>query len=458
MYDAVSHAESKPTKARHIVLMYLCSLTFILYLDRVCISQAASAIRADLRLEKTEMSYVFVAFSIAYGAFMVPVGRLGDKWGSRSVLIAMVLLWSLFTALTGLVGGLVSLIVIRFIFGAAEAGAMPNCARVVSRWYPPTGRGLPQGLINTTALVGGAIAPVITVYTMLAVEHWINPVVAAWGYHAVGWRWAFFIFGVLGGAWVVLFAWWYRDDPNTHPAVNDAERKLITAGGESKLPSLTQEPVPWGIVVRSPNVLWLSTILICAAFASYSYMTWFPSYVEEGLGRSKETAGWLTSFVMGGGAAGSMIGGWAVDRLLSRSGGNKRVRCWLGTTVMGCSALLVQGALLFDDAEMRAALMALAFFCSMFQIAAWWGVITDVSGKHVAVMFGLMNGLGTFGAMGAQLLFGMLSDSLAKRGYVGKAQWDPSFDVLSVVLLIGAIAWGLVRPERSVVEPRAVPS
>ena len=118
----------RPSNARYTVLGFMCSLAFVLYLDRICISQAATDIMADLNLSNTAFGYVAAAFTISYALFEVPIGWWGDKYGSRGVLARIVIAWSIFTAMTGAAFGFVSLIAIRFLFGAGEAGAFPNTA------------------------------------------------------------------------------------------------------------------------------------------------------------------------------------------------------------------------------------------------------------------------------------------------------------------------------------------
>src|SRR5581483_10582071 len=94
---------SPATRVRYGVLALLCALAFVLYIDRICISKAAPAIREEFGLSKTAMGVVFAAFTVAYGLFEVPTGRWGDRFGSRGVLTRIVLWWSAFTALTGCV-------------------------------------------------------------------------------------------------------------------------------------------------------------------------------------------------------------------------------------------------------------------------------------------------------------------------------------------------------------------
>src|SRR5260370_39810665 len=185
-----SEFPTQATRVRYRVLGWLCSLSFILYIDRRWISKGAPQIEEELGITYREMGFVFGAFTVAYGLFEIPTGRWGDRFGSRGVLTRIVLWWSAFTILTGCVwkfsldsgycirlpliqtpvpvlfNGLLLLLLIRFLFGAGEAGALPNAARVVARWFPVGGRGPAQGMINTSALIGGAVAPVIAAYVM----------------------------------------------------------------------------------------------------------------------------------------------------------------------------------------------------------------------------------------------------------------------------------------------------
>src|SRR3954468_2964231 len=138
---------SRPTRARGRVLGFAFLLAVVTYLDRICISAAAPFIMADLHLTVLQMSIVFSAFTLAYSLFEIPSGWLGDVRGPRRVLTRIVLWWSAFTMLTGAAGGFRSLVAIRFLFGAGEAGAFPNVARSFSRWFPVRERGRANGVM-----------------------------------------------------------------------------------------------------------------------------------------------------------------------------------------------------------------------------------------------------------------------------------------------------------------------
>ena len=126
----------KPTHARYWVVVFALTLAMIMYIQRVAISQAIVPIAADLKLDQGEKGLVLGAFGLSYALFEIPMGLLGDKLGVRWVLSQLVLVWSAFTALTGAAWNLMSLWIIRFLFGAGEAGCFPNLTRMLSAWLP----------------------------------------------------------------------------------------------------------------------------------------------------------------------------------------------------------------------------------------------------------------------------------------------------------------------------------
>jgi MFS transporter, ACS family, glucarate transporter len=425
------------TRVRYGVLAFLCALSFILYIDRICISQAVLPIRSELGITEPQMGYVLGAFTVAYGLFEVPTGRWGDRYGSRGVLTRVVIWWSVFTALTGAAGGLVMLLVVRFLFGAGEAGALPNACRVIARWFPPGGRGFAQGMVVTSAQVGGALAPVGTAYLI----------------KAVGWRASFAIFGSLGAAWAAAFYVWYRDDPAQHPAVNEAESRLITGGMNSSRPAEVHPPVPWSRILTNPTVWLMGAIMASASALGYMYFSWYPTYLQDARAVSPVQSGWLSGLVLAGGAAGGISGGVLSDYVVRRTGLRRWARRGLGVGGLGVGALALVASVRVDDPVASAWLAALASFSAQVQLSSWWAVVTEISGRHVGVMFGLMNSMGVPGAVASQLFVGYFIHWLGEFGYTGRARWDPAFYVFAAVLLGGALCWLFVNAARRVDEP-----
>jgi MFS family permease len=178
---------------RYRILIFLFFLILITYLDRICISVVGVRIKSEFNLNNEKFSWVLAAFSLAYAISEIPAGALGDRIGQRRILIRIVLWWSLFTALTGITTGLVTLIIVRFLFGMGEAGALPTMSGVISRWLPANelSRGLSASLIGQTA--GAAVAPFIVV-TLAA---------------SFGWRSTFFVNAFINGFWWFRYWFWF---------------------------------------------------------------------------------------------------------------------------------------------------------------------------------------------------------------------------------------------------------
>ena len=439
--NVASKDTERPTRARYGVLAFLSSLALILYLDRVCIGQAVTAIEADLGLSDTEMGWVLGAFVVAYGLFELPTGHWGDRHGSRGVLTRIVLWWSAFTILTGVATGLWTLIAIRFLFGAGEAGAFPNIARVLARWFPAEQRGRAQAIAITSAMLGGALAP-------KAAAHLIQ-----W----IGWRWTFALFGSLGMAWAAAFYSWFRDDPCQHPAVNDAERGLIASAAGAMPEAEQHPPIPWNLILASPNVWLMGLIQTCASFTWYMLMNWYPTYLIKARGAGEIEAGGLSSLVLAGAAVGTLGGGFINDWLVRRTGSRR----WTYSGY-GAAALILASAFLLASIHCQSPLAgsfcaALAAMSALSQQACWWGITTEISGKHLGALFGLMNSLGVPGALVSTVFLGRFADWMGGLGYKGRAQWDPAFYVYAGVLVVGGVCFLLVNCTRSAVSTRARP-
>jgi MFS family permease len=451
------------THVRYGVLVFLCVLAFLFYIDRTCISKAAGSIATDLGLSNTQMGIVFAAFTVAYGLFEIPTGRWGDRFGSRGVLTRIVLWWSAFTALTGCIwkfsldsgyrlrlpflglevplvfDSLMLLVLVRFLFGAGEAGGLPNAARVIARWFPPGARGPAQGWVNTSTVLGATATPVLAAYLI----EWI------------GWRWSFIGFGLLGVPWAVSFYLWFRDDPAQHPAVNEAERQRIRGGVGSPASNAGTDhpPVPWRQVLTSANTWLTGGVMSCTAFVSYVYFFWYPSYLEQGRGLTNIASGWLSSLVLAGGAAGCLLGGYLADWVVRHTGSRRWSRRLIGCGGLSVAALCLVASVQSGSAPLAAGLTGLASFSAYLTLPTWWAVVTDISGKHIGAIFGLLNSLGVPGAVGSQLFFGRFVDWMKAHGHAGREQWDPGFYVCAAVLLLGACSWLWIDGTRSVVEP-----
>jgi sugar phosphate permease len=444
----------RPTRVRYGVMGYLCALAFVLYIDRICIGQAGTAMKAELGLSNFQWGLVGVAFQVAYAIFEPTTGHWGDRYGSRRVLIRIVLWWSAFTALTGAVrnfsfvlipgiavNSFVLLLVIRFLFGAGEAGALPNAARVIAVWFPPGNRGPPQALISTCAQIGGATAPAVAAYFIQSPY--------------VGWRWSFVIFGSLGVVWAWLFARWFRDDPGNHPQVNDAERQYILKGravaGRPGPVISGEHRIPWRLVFANPNIWLLGLVNSCTSFFSYMLFFWFPTYLKEGRGLGEMLSGQLGSLPYLFGATGVLLGGFLGDWLTVRTGSRRLALGGMGTVGLLLAGTLVGSSVYAEGPLVAVLLCSAGYFCSYLQLAAWWAAMGDVGGRHLGALFGLCNMIGLAGGAVSQVFLGSFADYMKALGFEGRAQWDPAFYLYGGVLMLGGLLWLFINPRRTVV-------
>jgi MFS transporter, ACS family, glucarate transporter len=258
------------------------------------------------------------------------------------------------------------------------------------------------------------------------------------------------VLGLPGLLWAAAFYFWFRDDPAVHPGVNEGERRLLEA---SRHAPVEHPHVSWSFTLRQANLWLLGGIIICCAFTTYLFFAWYPTYLKEGRLLDDDTAGWFSGFVLAGGALGSVSGGFLADRLLKKTG-RRRVRCLVGVVCLSIAGVAMGVSQFFDQDWAAVACAALACYLIHVQLAGWWGVVADLSGRHLGALFGFMNSLGVIGAFVSQVFLGHFVDWLKGLGYVDRACWDPAFYIYGGLLLLGAVGWLLVNTERSLIEPQ----
>lgn len=412
-----------PTRVRHRVLFVLCLMYMVTYLARVVISVAAPAIMKDLSLTKVQMGIAFTAFVCPYALFQLPTGMLGDKYGPRKVLAAIVFLWSLFTGLTALAWNLTSLVVVRLFFGACEAGAFPNATRAFSHWLPTTERAFASGIGHSSARVASGLTPIIVVLIM---AHW-------------GWRWAFVVFSIFGILWSVFWFVWYRDDvreyQNKWGGVNQAEVDLINKG---RARERTARTVPLSDLLKSRNLWLLGMSNFMYSFAFWIYLAWLPTYLVQARGFSLFSMGIFASLPMLAGAAGDAVGGWLSDKLWQWTNNAKLSRRSVPIVGLTLAALLMTPGAMTSSASLAIVLLTAGMFCLEVGVGAYWAVCLDIGDESAGSAAGMMSSLGNAGSAISPLVFGAVVQ------YSGS--WVCSFVIASVLLLVGAVLWMWIDP------------
>jgi ACS family glucarate transporter-like MFS transporter len=414
--------EPIPSGVRRRLLWLIFSLTVLTYLDRLAISAAMPTMAAEFGFTALQKGYIFSAFSLAYAAFEIPGGWLGDRFGARIALTRIVLWWSAFTGLTGAAVGYRSLLLVRFLFGAGEAGAFPNIARAISRWFGAA----EQGRALSVSFLGLATGSALTaplVFTLLDLQPW---------------RWVFYEFGLLGIAWAVIWYRWFRDRPEEHPAVRGSAGRPVAKTDPST--SLAPPSVPWRQLLTSRAMWQISLMYVAYGYGIFFYITWLPTYLIEARGFSSGATKWLASLPWIISLPGYLGGGWLTDWLARRTGSLKIARCGLGMVGYGASALLLVAVALVEANLAAAVLLSLALCSQTLTTSAAWSVCLDVGRQHAGVVTGTMNMVGNFGGALAPVVVGFAVGTLHS--------WTLPFYGMALVFLFGAVMWARVDPNR----------
>jgi ACS family glucarate transporter-like MFS transporter len=410
------------SKTRWTLLRFAFALSVITYLDRVCISMAAPAIREELRLSPVQLGWIFSAFTFAYAVFEIPSGWLGDVVGPRKVLTRIVLWWSAFTAATGLTRNFQSLFACRFLFGAGEAGAFPNLSRSFARWFPPSERGRAHGIIFMGTRLGASVTPPLVVIMI----------------RMAGWRSSFGIFGLLGMVWAWLWWRWFRDDPAQHSGVNEEELSLIRRASLSR----TESRVPWKRLL-SPNLLKICLMYFCVGYGLYFYLTWLPTYLTDARGFSTQSAGYFSGAILFAAALANVIGGLWTDRWVKQYG-LKIGRCAIGAIVLPLSAVVLVAAVMVQNVLMAVVLMGAAAGLADLCMSSSWAICLDVGKDSAGTVTGCMNTFGNLGGAISPLVVGYAVQSLGS--------WTLPFFVTAGVYVLGGILTTLIDPGNSLAE------
>ena len=414
------HATETPTRARYWVIVFAVTLAILSYIDRVSISQAAPLVMRDLHLSKEQMGYVFGAFALAYAIFEVPSGWLGDRLGARGVLLRIVLWWSAFKALSGWMFSFIPMVTVRFLFGAGEAGCFPNLTKAFATWLPHGERTRAQGILWTFARWGGAFTPPLVVLCLA----WMN------------WRWAFTVFGILGVAWAVLFARWYRNDPAAHPGVNAAELALIHHGASQ---ASTHAHVPWGKIVRSRSVLLLWVQYFCLTYPWYFYITWLPTWLQERHRLSESASANYSVLPLLLGGTGALLCGFLLAPLARHIGGTARARRIVAASAFVGASLLMALCSQLNSPPLAMIVMGLASFCNDLVMPPSWTACMDIGGRFAGTVSGSMNMVGNLAGFVAPVAGGYIL-------HLTHGNWNIFLYSMAAVYLCGAFCWPFIDP------------
>ncbi len=321
---------------------------------------------------------IFGAFALGYALAQIPGGMLADRFGPRWILVACVVGWSLFTAWTGWVGGLLSLVAVRFLFGVAEAGALPAAARVFFNWLPVRERGRANGIAFSGTRLGAALS--------FPVFAWLIP--------GVGWRMSFVVFAGVGIVWAVGWAVFFRDHPEP-----PLRQEAVSAG----------PPMTLVQALGSRGMVFNMVQYFAGNFTFFLSISWMLTYLENRYRLTPQAAAGYAMVPLLFAAGAMWVSGFAIDALY-----RTRLRPWsLRLPGMAGFLLAIGGLVALMRAETApgaVACLIVTMFGADLTIAPSWQFCVDIGAKNSAAVSGAMNMVGNIGAFLSPIVFSRVYD------------------------------------------------
>jgi MFS family permease len=411
-----------------MVLFLLCLMYFLTYVDRVNIGTAGPIIKKEFGLSNTQLGLVFSGFAYPYALFQVIGGWVGDRLGPRRTLLICGAIWAAATALTGLATGLASLMFFRVALGFGEGATFPTATRAMQSWTPTQKRGFAQGVTHSFARLGNAVTPPIVAGLMT----WLT------------WRGSFLVLGLVSFIWVVIWYWYYRDDPRQHWAITPEDLSILPVTAPKK-----RLAVPWSRLTF--RILPVTITYFCYGWSLWLFLNWLPSFFLQGFGLDLKKSALFSGGVFLAGVAGDALGGIFSDYLFHKTGRVTFAR--LTVILLGFlgAAACVLPVLLTRDVAVLALCLSGSFFFLELVIGPIWSVPMDIAPQYSGTASGLMNTGSAVAAIVSPLAFGYIVDLTGN--------WQLPFAGSMALLLIGALLAFTMHPDRRFHdEPEGIPA
>jgi MFS transporter, ACS family, glucarate transporter len=440
MSDARGLPNQEPTKVRWGILACVVMVTVLTYMDRLNLSIAGKSIQDELHLSTHTMGWIFSAFLLGYSIFQLPGGWAGDRYGPKNILTGAILLWSLFTALTGLAPGLItsrwigmagSLILVRFLVGLGEAANSPNANKIVANWVGSEHRGFGSSFAIIGIGIGGTFTPPLIAWIM---QHW-------------GWRSSFYISGLFGLIVVLIWEWYVANSPEEHPKVNAAELALIQKDRGRSQDGNNGEKPPWRKMLANRSVLGLSLGYMCQGFPIYFYHTWFFIYLVQVRHLSIRQGGFWGSTPYLAIVVFAPLGGWVSDQAVKKFGKRNGRRLAVALGMVSSGMLLWAGAGISSSTS-AIALLAIGAGFNMFAATTYWATCIDITRNYTGSVSGIMNTFGNFGGWLSPIVSAYVATTFG---------WNRALDCAAVVSIASAIFFLLVQADRTIDMPIVAP-
>ena len=413
-----------PSGSRWLVFMTVLAV-YICMIDRIAISIAIIPMAEDNGWSATVQGAVMSAFFLGYVTLQIPAGYLSDRFGGKWVLGLGVLFWSLFTLLTPASAGLgiTVLLASRFLMGVAEAVTWPSIYSLYSRWVHPDRRASAVGLMNSGISGGSVIALICT--------PWL---ISVWS-----WQGAFYLYGLLGVIWFVVWAPLARSRPadKTDWDTPNAASATAEAGSATNRNDASAQTVYPRLTVRRmlrSRAIWAIAIAhICINWSLYLVLSWFPTFVNRELGADLQLAGFLAlaptivSLIM------APLAGRLFDRLVTKGHDRLKVRRIMQSLAFVGITAAMMAITLTDSLILSVTVITLSNALTAFSIGGFATNHLDIAPNQSGLLMGVTNTLAAVSSSASVFVSGWIQDL--------SGGWDAVFLTAAGVSVFGAIIY-----------------
>jgi sugar phosphate permease len=391
MHDATRPlTKKKLLAATNVVLLLLCLMYLLTYIDRVNVSTASNVFEKELSLNKIQVGFIFSAFAYPYLIFQIIGGYLGDRFGPRRVLTVCSLIWGIATILTGLVNGFVAMLVARVLLGFGEGATFPTATSAMASWTRPEDRGLAQGLTHAFSRIGNSLTPPMVVALMAV----------------TGWRGSFIVLGIASCIWVVFWFLLFRDNPADHPRITQTELAELPANQDTS--TRLRNRVPWQPLVL--RMLPVTFVYFCYGWTLWLYLSWLPQYFKNQYSLELKDSALFSTAVFFAGVIGDALGGVVSDQILRKTRDLQLARRNLVVICFLCSLVCMIPLFLTTNLTMLAICLAAAFFFAEMTIGPMWAIPMDIAPRYAGSASGIMNCGSALAAILSPVTFGYIID------------------------------------------------
>lgn len=413
------------TKYRWVIVAFVAFITLINYLDRSAVGYATAPITQALHINNAGWGLIGGAFSIGYLLLAFLGGPIVDRFGVKRVWTSAATVWSIVTIITAAAASFAGLFIIRVLLGVSEGPAFPSVTRAMSRWLPGHERGKALGWIvgvgvPFSLMIGG---PIIT---------------ALLG--GVGWHGTFIILGAIGLLWVLLWIGVFKDLPQQHKRVNEAEVAYIEAGQIAEEQEAHLEKTEWGRIFRNGNLWWSAFGYFAWGFMFWAFMFWLPGYLGQVYHLNLAAVGAFSIVPWAAGTVGAIVGGYLVDVFYKRNAGIRSRFITMGIAILLAGASLIP-IIASPTLGTSITFISLGIGFGMVTGPLWWVASIDAAPEQPAAAAGFVDAAFALSGIVAPPVMGIISQATGS--------FSSGFVVMIVLAILSGVGLLLFTRNRS---------